>query len=105
MRKIYIFLILALTLFNASAVIAGERDVLEFTPGMEAVEIAPGISVLVPEGTDRHEHKGIITFEDGNEYMVDRFLEIEKRLQILEEEIQELKKAREDKKSEVLNNG
>ena len=102
MKKICIFLVLIFVSSGIFITVAAENDVVEFTPGMEAVEIAPGISVLVPEGTDRQEHKGVVTFEDGNEYMVDRFLEIEERLGKLEKDVEELKKAQEKGKSEVL---
>jgi len=101
MRKIYIFLVIISSILAIA--IAKDNDVLEFTPGMESVEIGPGASILVPEGTEKNEYKGVITIDDSNEYVVRRFIEVEKRLEKLEGEVEGLKKIQKDKKDEVLN--
>ena len=49
MRKIHIFLVIISSILAIA--IAKDNDVLEFTPGMESVEIGPGASIFVPKGT------------------------------------------------------
>jgi len=102
-KKIYIFSILILSFFGTFLGLAEENSSLTFAPGMESIEIGPGVSRLAPEGMEKYEHKGLIILEDIDEYIVRRFHEVEKRLGKLEEEVEKLKKVQKKKKSEVLN--
>lgn len=102
MKKTYIFLIFTFSLFGTFLGLAEENSSLTLAPGMESIEIGPGVSRLAPEGMEMHEYKGLITLEDKDEYMVRRFRETEQRLAKLEKEVEKLKEAQKDKKSEVL---
>jgi len=101
-KKLYIFLIFTFSLFGTFLGLAEENSSLTFAPGMESIEIGPGVSRLAPEGIKKQENKGLITLESIDEYIVRRFRKVEQRLDKLEKEIEKLKKAQEKKKGEVL---
>ena len=78
----YLIIVLFFSFSFAGGIRAKEKE--EKTSGVESVEIGPGASILVPEGTKKYQHKGVITLEDRNTHIAERFLDIEERLALLE---------------------
>ena len=78
----YVIIILFFSFSFVSGIRAKEKE--EKTSGMDSIEIGPGASILVPEGTKKYQHKGVITLDDHNIHIAERFLGIEERLALLE---------------------
>ncbi len=90
MRKIHLFLVSVLVLTAILALTAKAEEVI-VPPGMEIIRIQ-GVRYLVPKGTKIRKSSGVISFEGVDEYLVNRFVEIDKRLAAMEKEIEQLKR-------------
>jgi hypothetical protein len=90
MRKIHLFLVSILVLTAILTITAKAEEVI-VPPGMEIIRIQ-GVRYLVPKGTKIRKRGGVILFEGVNEYMVNKFVDLDKRLAAIEMEIKQLKK-------------
>lgn len=89
MRNIGFFLVLIFVLFTLTAVAEENKDV---PAGMEIVEVGD-IKHLVPIGTEIRKEGGVIVLEGHNEYMSRKFSDIEKRLERIENQIEQLQQS------------
>jgi hypothetical protein len=90
MRKIYLFIVSILVLTAILSITAKAEEVI-VPPGMEIIRIQ-GVRYLVPKGSKISKSGPVITFEGINEYMVNRFVEFDKRLAAMEKEMEQLKR-------------
>lgn len=90
MRKIHLFLVSVLVLTAILTLTAKAEEVI-VPPGMEIIRIQ-GVRYLVPKGSKIRKSRGVILFEGVDEYMVNKFVELDKRLAAMEKEIEQLKR-------------
>ncbi len=90
MRKIHLFLVSVLVLTAILTLTAKAEEVIG-PPGMEIIRIQ-GVRYLVPKGSKIRKSRGVILFEGVDEYMVNKFVELDKRLAAMEKEIEQLKR-------------
>jgi uncharacterized small protein (DUF1192 family) len=90
MRKIHLFLVSVLVLTAILTLTAKAEEVI-VPPGMEIIRIQ-GVRYLVPKGSKVRKSGGVILFEGVDEYMVNKFVELDKRLAAMEKEIEQLKR-------------
>lgn len=90
MRKIHLFLVSILVLTAILTITAKSEEVI-VPPGMEIIRI-DGVRYIVPKGTKIRKRAGVILFEGVDEYVVNRFVDFDKRLATIEIKIKQLKK-------------
>ncbi len=91
MRKIHLFLVSILVLTAILTITAKAEEVI-VPPGWEIIRIQ-GVRHLVPKGTKIRKRGGVISLtEVVNEYLVNRFVDFDKRLAVIEKELKQLKR-------------
>jgi len=73
-------------------------------PGMDVIKVGTA-NVLVPEGTQVFEKKGLITIETIGQYTARRLIEIEERFVAIETRVEVLEKAHETKEEPGKSSG
>jgi len=89
-RKTHLFLVSILVLTAILTITAKAEEVI-VPPGMEIIRIH-GVSYLVPKGTKIKKRRGVITFEGVTEYLMNRFVDFDKRVAAIEKELKQLKR-------------
>ena len=90
MRKIHLFLVSILVLTAILTITAKAEEVI-VPPGMEIIRMH-GVRYLVPKGGTIKKRAGVITFEGATEYLMNRFVDFDKRLAAIEKELKQLKR-------------
>ena len=91
MRKIHLFLVSILVLTAILTITAKAEEVI-VPPGWEIIRIQGG-RYLVPKGAKIRKRGGVISLiEVVNEYLVNRFVDFDKRLAAIEKELKQLKR-------------
>ncbi len=91
MRKTRLFLVSILVLTAILTITAKAVEVI-VPPGWEIIRIQ-GVRYLVPKGTKIRKRGGVISLtEVVNEYLVNRFVDFDKRLAAIEKELKQLKR-------------
>ncbi len=90
MRKIHLFLVSILVLTAILTITAKAEEVI-VPPGMEIIRMH-GVRYLVPKGGKIKKRGGVITFEGATEYLMNRFVDFDKRLAAIEKELKQLKR-------------
>ncbi len=70
-------------------------------PGMEVVRTGPNTEIVIPKGLKIYKDGAVSVMETTSEYMVRRFLDVEKRLDEIEAKEEELEKELKELKETV----
>jgi peptidoglycan hydrolase CwlO-like protein len=87
---------------GASRVVISQRErPVAARPGMEVVRTGPNTEIVIPKGLKIYKDGAISVMETTSEYMVRRFLDVEKRLDEIEAKEEEFEKELKELKETV----